>query len=326
MKVDESQNEKSDDSKEVSEYKRNDEFDDESNSDSNDDSRSSNFDEESFVRYHDSDQSEDKRKDDDDGEVGGGDDDDFDPNDKYGAITNASGTTLSQHEIEEAPEDDVLVETVDGIDEEDYVERNDDDNRIDSPEDFRLEDLHEDLLHETCQKKYESDRQKLIGKMITQEVVIDGNKHKLEWKIVKDSDPELPLREYENVGIRGIDFTNPSETIASDTFFKLWPGDCKKQHHNLNHWINVFNNNHDGSRKMKLVTEREWYNFLAGVLAATGYDETNEELWKGSFRFRVCLPRHEKADWTLLFSFQGDQEVSSKQTCECCCFIHQACG
>lgn len=229
MKVDESQNEKSDDSKEVSEYKRNDEFDDESNSDSNDDSRSSNFDEESFVRYHDSDQSEDKRKDDDDGEVGGGDDDDFDPNDKYGAITNATGTTLSQHEIEEAPEDDVLVETVDGIDEEDYVERNDDDNRIDSPEDFRLEDLHEDLLHETCQKKYESDRQKLIGKMITQEVVIDGNKHKLEWKIVKDSDPELPLREYENVGIRGIDFTNPSETIASDTFFKLWPGTYGEQ-------------------------------------------------------------------------------------------------
>lgn len=142
--------------------------------------------------------------------------------------------------------------------EEDYTEHNDDNNRIDSPDDFGLGDLRGSALHEARQSKYESDRQKLIGKKITKAVVIDRKKINLTWTIIEDSNPESPLREYSHVGIRGIDFVNPSDTIASDTFFKLWPGDCHTQHRNLNHWIDVFNNK-SPRWWVKLVMEREWY-------------------------------------------------------------------
>ena len=43
--------------------------------------------------------------------------------------------------------------------------------------------------------------------------------------------------EFEHIGVRGFDFNAPSETLAGDIFFHLWPGDRVKQLSNLNYWL-----------------------------------------------------------------------------------------
>jgi hypothetical protein len=111
---------------------------------------------------------------------------------------------------------------------------------------------------------------------------IEHKKSKTTWKwtLVEDHIPDKSSIEFENVGLRGFDFENLSDTPAADVFFELWPGDPKQHLRNLNLWVQKLNANISDRRKMiKEVTHREYHYFLAILLYGCGFDESGKDLW-----------------------------------------------
>jgi hypothetical protein len=99
---------------------------------------------------------------------------------------------------------------------------------------------------------------------------VEHKKSKTTWEqtTAKDNIPEKhAIEQFQQVGLRGFDFENLSESPALDVFFELWPGDCKEHLWNLNHWVPVINADFcDQRKKIKEVPRCEFHGFLAVLL------------------------------------------------------------
>ena len=108
---------------------------------------------------------------------------------------------------------------------------------------------------------------------------------------MKDSEPDHPLEEFEDLGLRNFDFKNLPDTPAGCVFLQLWPGSIDKQLQYLNRRIKVDNHKAPRSKRdVKLVTELEFMHFIAILILASCYEDRGRNLWqdKGYDSYTTC--------------------------------------
>jgi hypothetical protein len=168
--------------------------------------------------------------------------------------------------------DDDSINSIDNLlGEEDGLLGDDDDHIIDDD----LEDLDE---HAAKWQAYVARKALDIGKTI----IVEHKKSKMTWKwtLTEDHIPDKSTIEFEQVGLRGFDFENLSDSPAADVFFELWPGDYRQHLRVLNLWVAEHNAGiRDRRKTIKEVTHREYHHFLAILLYGCGYDEAGKDLW-----------------------------------------------
>lgn len=112
------------------------------------------------------------------------------------------------------------------------------------------------------------------------------------WNIVSESEPDVPVEEYEDIGLAGFDFDKFSaENLSKKAedgydypFLKLiqeiWPGDWRKQLAQLNAEILENNRNLSTDKKWKLVSEYEWWKFIGVLVSAAAEKKGGTRLWE----------------------------------------------
>ena len=154
---------------------------------------------------------------------------------------------------------------------------------FDDPEDV------DDDLHSLKTQLYEEEKAELIGK--TFEVKASGRGGATYvWKVVEDSHPDEVVEEFPEIGLRGFDGNNPSATPCNDAFWILWPGTGTPKEKRVSHTRNLnaaiknanagSNGKHKKTRKVALVSEKEFVAFVAIVIFAGTVDERGDGLWK----------------------------------------------
>ena len=165
-------------------------------------------------------------------------------------------------------------------------------------------------LHESAQKKF-------VEEGATIDVYDKTSKKTYVWKWIKDSKPDNPINEREQVGVAGFDFETRmyEDTFAADVFFHMWPGNPRNQLQNMNHWISTANKLPGTRVSVRLATEREYYTFIAIIIAASGYTQKGKQLWQddtfSSFfkspkfgeQFRVTYHRFEQLKKYFVYAF-----------------------
>jgi hypothetical protein len=82
--------------------------------------------------------------------------------------------------------------------------------------------------------------------------------------------PTTELEEYSQVGIRGFDFANLSDTPCSDMVMHLWPGNWQTQLHCLNNGITVWNDKPEiCKKKITDVMEMGFWVFICAIVTST---------------------------------------------------------
>ena len=145
-----------------------------------------------------------------------------------------------------------------------------------------------DNHHKQKHVRAKEEKKKLIAEGKTY-IVTDSKGNQVEWKIVKSSKPEETLTEYENIGVRGIDF----ETFTQQSTYAypylqllqtLWPGDWKSQLTKWNEAIDNANTRNRTSKFIKPVSEKEFWVFVGCLLSAVVFGRGGSRLWEARER------------------------------------------
>jgi Transposase IS4 len=157
-------------------------------------------------------------------------------------------------------EEDVLDDTVPNVDRE-------------APP---TEDKYARKLRETLEKKAQ-----LINEGYTIPVYVRKTRQTYEWRVTEDiAVPTTELEEYTQVGIRGFDFANLSDTPCSDMVMHLWPGNWRKQLRRLSVAIAVWNEKPENRKnKIKELTEMGFWVFISALLTPTVTGRTGKQVF-----------------------------------------------
>jgi hypothetical protein len=99
------------------------------------------------------------------------------------------------------------------------------------------------------------------------------------WKIVENSSPTDPVAPYKDHGIIGFDFSRFEKAKLDignadydfpflSLLIHLWPGNWRKQLHNVNHKVDGNNATAAKGKKISLVSENEWWIVWGIIFAA----------------------------------------------------------
>jgi len=99
--------------------------------------------------------------------------------------------------------------------------------------------------------------------------------------------PEETVEDYETIGIRGIDFSShfEEEFPISKIFLKLWPGVWHKQLRLMNREIESANGSL--TRCTTLVSQAEWWTFIAIMVASAAFGKGGELLWRKTTEYNI---------------------------------------
>ena len=123
------------------------------------------------------------------------------------------------------------------------------------------------------------------------------------WKVVAESFPNDDVVDYDQIGLRGIEFSTlfEQEFPLSMIFMKLWPGNWKQQLKNMNKAIE--NANENASRRIPLVSEYEWWAFISIMVALAAFNMGGERLWQQSTEYNFT-PAPNVRDFLTLTRFK----------------------
>jgi hypothetical protein len=118
------------------------------------------------------------------------------------------------------------------------------------------------------------------------------------WRIKRESRPIYPPKEYKHIGLINHKFDAFSKINLRDKDFKypffdlllrLWPGDWQEQLRNLNQQIATENEDRAKAKKVRQVSEHEFFKFIGILLAATRLGKGGKALWEKKMpRERTC--------------------------------------
>ena len=127
------------------------------------------------------------------------------------------------------------------------------------------------------ERKEKADREKaeLIAEpfTVTKLSKAGGITYEYTWKAVEQSAPAVQVTEYSNkLGLRGYNFSlfeqRPGDDHISEVFLLLWPGIATEQLETMNRAIDTENRKSPRNRPTRLVSEAEWWKFIAIIVAS----------------------------------------------------------
>jgi hypothetical protein len=115
--------------------------------------------------------------------------------------------------------------------------------------------------------------------------------HPFVWRMQRETRPINPPKEYRQIGLAGFYFDRFSDRSLQskdysypflDLLLRLWPGDWKQQLRNLNDWIDKDNEDRAKAKKVKLVSESDFFKFLGVLISAAPLGKGGTALWEKS--------------------------------------------
>ena len=225
------------------------------------------------------------------------------------ATTLTSATVPAAGPIREASEEEVGVEEADLNDVEDEIQQeNDEDAGFDVVENVTAD------VHQQRRIDCEVIKQQLIESNWT--IIAKSGNVELTWNVVPDSIPECPMKEFESLGIRSMDWAQFDELKKMaksgkkkdkmpqpffDLFLLLWPGDWRSQLAQLNDSIvrdyAMKSKNKPNARRIKPISESEFFTFfgiiiLSGAMGKGGsllFEKEMDRQKEGVFRMTPCI-------------------------------------
>jgi len=123
--------------------------------------------------------------------------------------------------------------------------------------------------------------------------IINSDAETYVWKLVADSDPEESqvVTEYQKIGLLDFDFSAfEKENLEKEDDYKhpflnllikTWFGDWRQQLAQLNDEIeNKVNPTRNKKRKMRIVSEHEWWKFIGILIGAASIGKGGSNLWQ----------------------------------------------